>query len=444
MDTLSTAATAERALLGALLYDRDTIASVADRITPAAFQDSRHAAIFAAVLACWQERTPPDCVTVQAALRRSGVSEETVPLSMLVGLVADCDLTMPCHALHYAGMVVEYGRSRALSIAAERVAEAARNDPRIDPGQAMRDALASLPDVGAAPGVGPRSYGDLVPDFEIDVNYHFAGQTTRDVTPTGFGRLDRKLRGGFRNGELTILGARPAMGKSALALQLAHNVARAGKHVLFFSAEMSAESLLWRAAAEISRVPPRLIEDRTAPSGEHERFMRAITFMDRLPVSIDDTSGITVAQMIARTQSAQVAAPVGLVIFDYLELAGDTVKGDNEVQRVSSISRRLKHLARTCHVPVLALCQLNRGVETRGDPKPRLADLRQSGSIEADADVVLLLYRESYYIEQGVLKQPTVSHDIADVIVAKHRNGPTGPVSLRFREGTMTFEEIDQ
>ncbi len=430
---------AERALIGALLIDRDAIASVVERIQPAAFAHPGHRATYAAIIDCWQRRVPPDLLTVSAAIVQAGGTEPS--LADLVDMELECPWA--CHAPYYADLVVEQAQARAVEELGAKLMIAARSEPGLDPAATMAAALADLPQFGAVAAAGPRSYAELVPDFQERIIRQWDGAEPRMETPSGFRLLDHTLRGGFRPGELTLLAARPSIGKTALALQLAHNASRSGKRVLIFSAEMSTESLLYRAAAEISGVPPRMIDERTARPTAYDAFLQSTELMRRLPISVDDTSGITVDQMLVRIQRAQAHAPVDLVVFDYIELAGDQVKGDSEERRVGTISRKLKHVARTCNVPVLALCQLSRQVEHRSEHKPRLADLRYSGSLEADADVVLFLYREAYYVTQGHIKTATVAADLAEVIVAKHRNGPTGKVALRFHDETMRFTDLD-
>jgi replicative DNA helicase len=178
---------------------------------------------------------------------------------------------------------------------------------------------------------------------------------------------------------------------------------------------------------------------------EFNTFLETLDRLRDLPLSIDDTPGITTAQMTVRVQNAQRRGDVGLVVFDYIELAGDVTEGDSEERRINTIVKALKRIARVCDVPVLALCQLNRGTELRENKRPKLADLRYSGSIEQDADKVLLLYRADYYASQGTGKTTVDpgSEGIAEVIVAKHRNGPTGTVKLRFEPASMRFFGID-
>jgi replicative DNA helicase len=241
------------------------------------------------------------------------------------------------------------------------------------------------------------------------------------------------------------MAGRPGTGKTALGLQIAHNVARRKSgHVVIFSAEMSVESLIWRAIAEVTNVPPANVEGGTVPQAVRERILEATEYLATLPVAIDDTGGITTEQMVQRVQRYQKRFPVDLVLFDYLELAGDKPpRSESEERRVGQISQRMKALARICNVPVIVLCQLNRAVEQRRNRTPTLADLRYSGGIEADADQVLLLYREDYYVSQGLMEPTPGKQGTCDVILAKQRNGTTGTFPIRFYPDIMAFSDID-
>ena len=432
---------AERALLGALFLDRDAVAAVSERIQPEAFALPRHADLYRAFASLFQRRVPPDVVTVCGELNRQGWNDDRIDLADIAGMMIEAPFG--CHAPYYADIVVEQARARAITDAGLTMVKEARTNPSVDPAEVVHSALAHLPTLGAATTPGPVPYAELTADYEERIHRIKAGEVSRTETLTGFRLLNHTLRGGFRRGELILLGARPSMGKTALALQLAHHAARSGAPVIIFSAEMSAASLIERAVAEVSGVPPRMVEDNRLTDERHNALLHATERTGRLPIRVDDTSGITIDQMIVRVQRAQAMGTVSLVIFDYLELAGDTVKGDSEERRVAEIGRKLKHLARVCDVPVLALCQLSRQPESRAGNVPRLSDLRYSGALEAHADVVLFLYRHDYYVTQRQAEHDPNKAGIAEVIVAKHRNGPTGTISLRFHDDTMTFTELD-
>lgn len=430
------AKSAERAFLGSLLIDRDAIASVADAIRPSAFLIEWHRWLFEAILALWSRREPPDPVTVHDEVTRA---HPEVDLAFVTGLLIDAPVAV--HAPYYASLVVQHARSRAVAEIGAQLAREARSAPEMDAGEYLRQALDRIPDFGSPAEETVKTYADLMPDFISTITAIQEGKVTQRAARTTIARLDAMLTGGFKPGELAILGARPGMGKTAIALQFAHNVARAGQSVVIFSAEMSARQLLYRAASEVSMIPSALILAGSQTRDQFDKYLRGADVAADLPIAIDDTPGISIDQMIARTQRFQEKQRVDLVIFDYLELAGSPTRHASEEQRVSDIARGLKLLARQTDTPVLGLSQLSRQVENRPDKRPSLADLRYSGAIEAAADVVMFLYREGYYAKMGTIKNPEREPSETEVIVAKNRHGATGVVSLRFDEHTMTFRE---
>jgi replicative DNA helicase len=439
MDLAERSLPVERALLGALLSDRDAIASVVERLAVEAFAHPWHRRLYRAIVDCWQRRVPPDVVTVRAVLDTDG--GEPVDWASVAGLLMDAPYAV--HAPHYADLVIAAARDRAISDAGAALVQAAHagGDVALDARwSALQDDLAAF---GAVAEAGPAEYASLIPAWRTELAATWDGTKERVETQTGFAALDRCTGGGFRPGELIVLGARPGMGKTALALQLAHQAADANyRHVLIFSAEMSTASLLLRSAAARAGLSYTVINRAGLDSRHRARVGAALDDLTGLPVAVDDSSGITTGQLQVRIERFQRFAPVGLVIFDYLELAGDTHGGDSEERRVGDIIRRMKHIAMTCRVPVLTLSQLNRSVENRAGFVPKLADLRYSGAIEANADIVLLLYRQDYYEAQGQITKPDeAKRGTADLIVAKHRNGPTPTIVLGFDAETMTFQE---
>lgn len=436
----------EKTLIGALCWDRDAIASVSDRITDEAFMSAKWRAIFRAILRCWEKRVPADPSTVTVELLSDPLydgNEGLILQDILDAMRWNVETGFACHAPYYADAVVAFARRRALSDAGAALVKMAHDGEAVDSGLVMHEVMAGMDKFGAVTEQrGPQTYDEIVPDFQERIARMKSGEIPNRVTPTGWKYVDRKLAGGIYPGELVILAARPAMGKTAFALQMAHQVAKSGKHVVVFSAEMSKESLLKRAAAELMgqaiSKPEAELDDR-----EFDQFLQSLERLRRLPVSIDDTPAITTAQMQVRIQNMQRKHNVGMVIFDYIELAGDQVKAESEERRITSIVRSLKNLARTIDVPIVALCQLNRNVESRDNKRPRLADLRFSGSLEQEADKVLFLYRHDYYVALGSSQPEDGTEGIAEVIVAKHRNGQPGDVKLRFTADIMRFDTID-
>jgi len=441
---------AEKSLLGSLLVDRDAIAAIADRITVKAFINPYHQAIFAAMIRCWESRVPTDIVTVHDELARDPMFATEDQWLDSVNLLAELmrypiEYGWGCHAPYYAERVVGHARRRAMAEAGLAIVDQASKSGDMDLAVVMQKAIANLDQFGAMEEPkGPRSYAEAIPDFQNELLDLLNGTADARGVATGYTFLDKKLHGGLFPGELAILAARPGMGKTAFAVQIAHNAAKRGQRALIFSAEMSMSSLIRRAISDVAGTPfGDAALGRLAPS-QYDLFLQASERLAGLPVSIDDTSAISTAQMLVRIQAEQRKHPdLALVIFDYISLAGDKVQGDNEQQRTTKIVRNLKHIARVCDLPVLALGQLNRAVETRVGRRPTLADLRDSGSVEQEADKVLFLFRNDYYVDMGQTEPVPGKEGICEVIIAKHRNGPTGEVELRFLEDRMAFRTIE-
>jgi replicative DNA helicase len=438
----------EKCLIGAILVDQDVMPSIADRITVEAFANARNRAIFNAAERCWKNRRPSDIVTVHAELANDpDIQNEQDWMSMAADLSESIlhlyENGYACRGPMYADAVVAFARRRAISDAGANIVKMAHDGETVDSGLVMAEVMAGMDKFGATTEQrGPQTYDEIIPGYQDTIIAMMNGEIPNRVTATGWTALDRKLAGGLYPGELVILAARPSMGKTALALQMGHQVAKAGKHVIVFSAEMSKESLLKRAVADL--MGRALDKPEYEFSGdEFNRFLQSLDRLRGIPMSIDDTPSITTAQMQVRIQNMQRRHDVGLVIFDYIELAGDQVKGDSEERRINDIVKALKRIARICNVPVLAICQLNRQVESTGNKRPMLSHLRYSGSIEQDADKVLFLYRHDYYVNQGTAQPEAGTENTAEVIVSKHRNGATGEVKLRFTAETMTFHTID-
>ncbi|HHE71343.1 MAG TPA: replicative DNA helicase, partial [Chloroflexi bacterium] len=267
----------------------------------------------------------------------------------------------------------------------------------------------------------------------IDNLYRHRGELLG--VPSGFSSLDHLL-GGFQKSDFLILAARPGVGKTSLMLSFALHAAQEGKVVALFSLEMSAEQLVQRLVSQISGINAQRLRLGQLEEDEWPAFSEAIGLLSELPMYIDDTPSITVIQL--RTKCRRLASEHGLdIIFvDYLQLMDSEVRSENRVQEVSYISRSLKGLAREIDVPVMTASQLSRAVEQRQDKRPVLSDLRESGSLEQDADIVMFIYREELY------KEDTPNRNIADIIIAKHRSGPTGTIQLYFNKELTKFADV--
>jgi replicative DNA helicase len=429
---------AEASLLGSLLLDTDSIINVADIINSADFYDERHRLIFDAILHLYEKRRPIDVLTVTNRLTEEKFLETAggaAYVSELVSLVPSA-----AHAVHYAEIVHKKGTLRRLIQASQDIINLG-----YDEDSEVEETLAQAEQRLFA--VSQSTIGqDILPietileqSFERLDDLHRNKGKLRGV-PTGFKDLDNKLAG-MQKSDLLILAARPSMGKTTLALNIAHHVATKDKlPVLIFSLEMSKEQLVDRLLSAESGIDAWNLRTGNISDKDFEQLNLAYGELSEAPIYIDDTPGITALEMRTKARREQHKHALGLVVVDYLQLMSGATRsyGENRVQEISEISRGLKALARELNVPVLALSQLSRSVEQRSPQVPQLQDLRESGSIEQDADVVLFIYREEWY-------QPdTERKHITDLYIKKHRNGPTGQIELFFHPEQLAFRTIDR
>ena len=438
---MTAAVDAERAVLGSLLLDRDAVADVAT-ILPRAdmFGTGHHRAIYAAMLALWNRREPADVVTVTEQLRAGNVTDITgADLVDLMGAVPTA-----VHAMHYAGRVRNAYRIRKMQDGYAGTLDTLAANPDLDPVEALSGLIGTIMDHSGGELAGPRAYADLIDAVQERIEMEQAGAIERLDVPTGFVDLDRTLNGGMKPGELIVVAARSSMGKTAFGYELIRSAANRGTAVMF-SAEMTEDAIARRAISRESGVPLSVLDGGKMEPAHRAKFHGAAERMKALPIHVDDTSGITTDQVLVRTQRLQRHGPVSLVLFDYIELAGDRVgPREGEERRVAKIIHNLKHVALTCNVPVVALSQVSREVETRKPFIPKLSDLRYSAAIEQTADKVLFLYRRDYYVAQGLLDYEKDAENTCQVIVAKHRNGPTGSVTLRYTGETFRFDNLSR
>lgn len=430
---------AEASLLGAILIDSDAIVKVADQLTPNDFYDNRHKHIYDAALKLYEKRSAIDVLTLANQLKSAGYLDMVGGGSYLTELTNY--VPTAAHAEHYADIVRQKALRRRLIKAGGDISSVGADETK-SIRQLIEDAESQLFSVSQQHikqnVVSLEAV--LAESFERLDSLHKDKAKIRGI-PTGFKDVDDKLAG-LQRSDLFILAARPSMGKTALALNLAHNVAVQSKEpVLLFSLEMSKEQLIDRLLSMESGVDAWALRTGNLTDADFEKIANAMGALSEAPIFIDDTPGITVSDL--RTQARREAHrhPLGLIIVDYLQLmsGGNNYSSDgNRVQEISEISRGLKGVARELNVPIVALSQLSRSVESRRPQIPQLADLRESGSIEQDADVVAFLYREEYYNPETDRKK------ITDVLIKKHRNGPTGTVELYFDNERQRFRSIDR
>jgi replicative DNA helicase len=426
---------AEQSVLGALLIDRDAVTEVAEVLRPDDFYRSHHGSIYAAVLELFERREPVDIVTVSEVLERKGDLEAVGGSAYLASLI---NLTPTAvNATHYARIVERKAVLRNLIGAAGRIA-AIGYDEGQEIGAAIDRAEQELFAVSQKRvDSGFEELRSLLHAAYDRLDYLHQNRGQVSGIRTGFHDLDA-LTTGLQPSDLIILAARPSIGKTSLALNLAeHAAVKEGKTVGVFSLEMSKEQLVLRLLSSVASIDSQRLRSGFLEEMDFTRLAPAMNTLASAPIFIDDTANITTMELRTKARRLQAEAGLDMVIVDYLQLmqGSSTSKDANRVQEVSEISRGLKALARELRVPVIALSQLSRQAEMRESREPRLSDLRESGSIEQDADLVLFLWREK---ERGAEDQET-DGEIVHLRLAKHRNGPTGQVQLWFRKRQTRF-----
>ncbi len=430
---------AERSLIGAILIDPDAIVRVADAINPEDFYEDRHRYIYEAIKVLYEKHSPIDILTLSDQLKGVGFLDVIGGASYLTELTNY--VPTAAHVEEYANIVAQKSMRRRLIKASKIISETGFDETRpiqeviesaemelfnVSQKQVKQD-ISSIEDI-------------LAESFERLDELHKDKGKIRGVS-TGLKDLDNILAG-LQKSDLIVLAARPSMGKTALSLNLAHNIATITElPVLFFSLEMSKEQIVDRLLSMESGVDAWNIRTGNLSDNDFERIGQAMGTLSEAPIYIDDSPGITVSDMRTKARREQHQRQLGCIMVDYLQLmsGGSRFGGDfNRVQEISEISRGLKAIARELNVPLVALSQLSRSVESRPDKIPQLADLRDSGSIEQDADVVAFIYREDYY------NPDTDRKNITDLLIKKHRNGPTGQVELYFDKERQRFKSLDK
>ncbi len=439
---------AEEAVVASLLVDAEAIYKVAPRLRAEDFFREKNAWIYEACRALWDRSESINQITVAHELARRGRLEDIGGVSYLSRLTTELPTSVGVE--HYAGIVQRDATYRKLISAAGHIAQLAY-EGGADIGEVLGRAETLISGV---------RQGDTLRDF-VHIRDLLAGYLenaeaglgavaaqARAVT-TGFMDLDTLLTG-LKRGDLVIVAARPSLGKTSLVLNFARNAAaRQSGTVAFFSIEMAAEQLVQRLLAMESGVDSTRLAFGQHSDRDERRISQALGVLSDLSVYFDDSAMLTVAEMRAKARRLQMERGLDLVLVDYLQLMHSGTRNENRVQEVSYISRSLKQLARDLDVPVIACSQLSRAAESRANNVPQLSDLRESGSIEQDADVVMFIYREDKYVarEEWQRQHPDRPADsypagITQLVVAKHRNGPTGTIHLRFREKMARFEDL--
>jgi replicative DNA helicase len=428
---------AEREVLASILVDPTCYDAAAALLTPADFHSQAHAAIFTAMAATHARAGTVDPMLLAQALKDAGQWEKVGGLATLSGLLDRIGTT--AHLPHYCAIVRSKALLRRVILAARDIeveGHQAADDPDAFVAMAERRILAAVEDRQAG---GLRPVTDVIRESVDQISAAFEADGEVTGLPSGFRDLDA-LTSGLHGGDLLILAARPAMGKTAFALNLAANAAvHAGATVALYSLEMPAAQLVTRMLASEARLDMSRIRAGKMAEDDWPRLTNAANVLSQTQIHIDDTPGATPAQIRAGCKRLARTNGLGLVIVDYLQLMAGGIKTGSREQEISHISRSLKGLAKELGCPVIALSQLNRGVESRTDKRPMMSDLRESGAIEQDADIIAFLYREEVYRKD---ETPEGLRGVAELIVAKHRNGPTGTVRLRFIGSQTRFDSL--
>jgi replicative DNA helicase len=448
----------EQALLGAILVDNQAIERISAILKPDDFYDPLHQRIYE-VMASSADRggmvmTP---LTLHAAMKADPCLVEVGGHAYLAGLVQAAP-AMP-NVRDYARILHDLAVRRTLIRIGEDIVNTAYEAPHDKPPKAqIEEAEKALYQVSESSkyGAGPIDFAEsLRRTVELAERAQARGGRISGLV-TGFSDIDGLL-GGLQPSDLIILAGRPGMGKSSLATNMAFHAARAyvqdmeagaevprGAPVLLFSLEMAAQQLAARILSEQTEIEMWKIRNGKFSEHEWEKFVLAMQDLSTLPLYIDDTGGISIAQIAARARRMKREKNIGCIMIDHIQLVAGSGRPENRVQEITEISKSLKVLAKDLDVPVVALSQLSRGVDARDDKRPILSDLRESGSIEQDADVVMFIYRKS--ADRGYRPEdiPMEERNIAEIHIAKHRNGPTGMVRLYFDEQRTTFKNLDR
>lgn len=427
---------AEMAVLGAILLDGEALIAAMERITSEDFYRTAHQYIFEAMIDIAEANEPVDLVTLTSRLQDKKQLDEVGGVAYLAQLANS--VPTAANADYYAQIVEEKSMLRRLiRTATNIVSDGYAGEDQVS--ALLSDAEARIMEISnRRTGSGFHAIKDVLMEvFErVEALSQLRGSSTG--IPSGFIDLD-KMTSGFQRSDLIIVAARPSVGKTAFALNVAQNIGvRAKETVAIFSLEMGAAQLVQRMICAEGNIEATGMRNGDMKGDDWEKLTMAIGALSEAEIYIDDSPSVTVADIRAKCRRLKKEKGLGMILIDYLQLIQGRGKGDNRQQEVSEISRTLKQIARELNVPVIALSQLSRGVEQRQDKRPMMSDLRESGSIEQDADIVAFLYRDDYYDKE------TEKKNIIEIIIAKQRNGPVGTVELAFLKQFNKFVSLDR
>ncbi|ABY95889.1 MULTISPECIES: replicative DNA helicase [Thermoanaerobacter] len=426
---------AEQSVLGSMLLSRDAIIDVSEIIKADDFYKESHKKLFDVMMEMFEKDIPVDLVTVVDELRKRNMLEAVGGIDYIASLSSNVITT--ANVSYYAKLIKEKATLRRLIEASSEIMELSYEGDDVE--TVLDIAEQKIFDI--AQGRNTTNFSpikDVLMNtfYKIEELYKNKGQLTG--IPSGFPDLDLKTAG-FQPSDFILVAARPSMGKTSFALNIAQNAALlTGLPVAIFSLEMSKEQLVNRLICSTANIDSQKLRTGNLDEDDWMKLAAAMTPLSKASIYIDDTPGIGVMDIRAKCRRLKLEKGLGLVMIDYLQLMQGRGRAENRQQEISEISRSLKSLARELNVPVITLSQLSRAPESRSDHRPILSDLRESGAIEQDADIVMFLYRDDYYHKDSEKK------NIAEVIIAKHRNGPTGTVELLWLAQYTKFVSLDK
>jgi replicative DNA helicase len=424
---------AEESVLGAVLLSSDAANVALEKLHPEDFYKPAHQLVFEVIQTLFDANEPIDAVTVSEGLRRDGALDRIGGIEFLTHVIDTVPATS--NVEYYASIVEEHALRRRLMRVGGDIGMIATK---------MSEPIADVVDQAeqAVFAVAERSVGDglqaiddlLGPAIEKAEELQRSGSEVTGVS-TGYRDLDRKLAG-LHPSNLVVVAGRPGMGKTSLAFNMAQNVALAGRSVAIFSLEMSREEVVTRMLCSKGRIDSTRLRTGKLSEADFTKLSNAAGALYKQNIFVDDSAGLTVTEIRAKCRRLRRRPGLDLVVVDYLQLMNGSGQ-ENRQQEIATISRSLKSLARELHVPVIAVSQLNRGVESREDKRPRLGDLRESGAVEQDADVVIFIYRDEYYYPDKI-----ESKGIAEIVIAKHRQGGVGKVDMTYLPEFTLFADM--
>jgi len=427
---------AESSVLGSLLLDNEAIIKVADFLLPEDFYHPPHQIIYQSILELFNKNKPIDLLSVKTELKEKKLLKDIGGVDYLTDLINS--VPTAAHVGHYANIVKEKRIRRELIRASSEITEKAFEPENLE---TLLDAVEQKI-FNISQRSTPKKFvalkEELAQAYERIEKLHRGENVTRGV-PTKFTQLDNLLSG-LQKSDLIILGARPSFGKTSFALDIARNVASQGKPVGIFSLEMSQEQVVDRLIASQANVPLwKLRTGRLSDDLEFSMIQNALDQLSKTPIFIEDTPSPNILQIRSMARRLQIESGLELLVIDYLQLIQPRTETESMVQQVTEISHGLKSLARELNIPVLAVSQLSRAVDQREIKIPRLSDLRESGSLEQDADVVMFIYRK----DRENINLADEEQNLVEIIISKHRNGPLGSIKLKFDQEIVSFRNID-